>query len=73
MQKYHVSVQCICCDLVAADAPDQLQAAVKVEEIDVLVSNAALVYIGAFEKNNLEHHNQMTRPLWRKRPRAYNQ
>jgi short-subunit dehydrogenase len=57
--KYQVKVSCISCDLANADAPVQLQKAVGEREIGILVYNAALSYIGSFEKNSIEQHNQM--------------
>jgi len=57
--KYVVNVTCISCDLADAEAPLQLQKAVGDREIDILVYNAALSYIGPFEKNSIEQHNQM--------------
>ena len=57
--KYQVNVTCISCDLAEAEAPAQLQKEVGDKQIDILVYNAALSYIGPFEKNSIEHHNQM--------------
>jgi hypothetical protein len=57
--KYNIQADYICCDLAAVDAAQQLQQALNGKEVNVLVYNAALSYIGAFEQNNIEHHNQM--------------
>jgi uncharacterized protein len=59
IQKYKVQVQCINCDLSEKDAAQQLQEKMREKTIDLLVYNAALSYIGPFEKNSLEHHNQI--------------
>lgn len=56
---YQVEVICIACDLSAIGATTQIQQALKGKEIDVLVYNAALSFIGHFEENTLEHHNQI--------------
>jgi len=58
---YHINVQCITCDLAEPDAALKLKEALKDKEIDLLVYNAALSYIGPFEKNSLEHNNQLAR------------
>ena len=53
--QYHIHAECISCDLSDANAAQQLyQAAGK--EISILVYNAALSYIGPFEKNSIAHH-----------------
>lgn len=57
--RYHIHVECITCDLADVHAPELLQKAVEGREIDVLVYNAALSYIGPFEKNSIEQHNQL--------------
>jgi uncharacterized protein len=57
--KYKVDVACYSCDLANTDAANQLQKLLQGKQIDILVYNAALSYIGPFEKNSLEHHNQM--------------
>jgi len=59
MNKYKVQIECICCDLASTDAAQQLQLALAGKEINLLVYNAALSYIGPFEKNSIEHHNQI--------------
>jgi uncharacterized protein len=59
--RYHVQADCIACDLSDHDAAQKLKAAVGGKEINVLVYNAALSYIGPFEQNTLEHHHQIAR------------
>jgi len=59
MAKYKVQVSCICCDLADANAAQYIQDALQGKEINLLVYNAALAYIGAFEKNNTTYYNQM--------------
>ena len=56
---YHINVDCISCDLSDIDAAQTLKEALKGKEINMLVYNAALSYIGPFEQNSLEHHNKM--------------
>jgi short-subunit dehydrogenase len=57
--KYQIKASCISCDLANAQAPVELKNAVAGRDIDILVYNAALSYIGPFEENSIEHHNQM--------------
>ena len=57
--KYQIKVTSICCDLSDRDSANQIKNAVQGLEINLLVYNAALSYIGPFEKNSLEHHNQI--------------
>jgi uncharacterized protein len=59
--RYKIQVKCISCDLSDANAANQIKLAVQDMEISLLVYNAALSYIGPFEKNSLEHHNQIAR------------
>ncbi|NSW93356.1 MAG: SDR family NAD(P)-dependent oxidoreductase [Bacteroidales bacterium] len=54
-EKYHTRVSAVCCDLSSADASDQLMCSVDASEIDVLVYNAALSFIGPFESDSPEH------------------
>jgi short-subunit dehydrogenase len=56
--KYKVDVMCIVCDLGSINAPRQIQEELKGREINLLVYNAALSYIGPFIKNSLENHTQ---------------
>jgi short-subunit dehydrogenase len=61
VNQYQINVSCICCDLADDNAAQQLQGALMGKEINLLVYNAALSYIGPFEKNSLENHNQISR------------
>jgi uncharacterized protein len=58
-EKYHIHTECICCDLSEIGAAQQIKDILQNREIDLLVYNAALPYIGPFEKNSVEHHTQM--------------
>ena len=57
--KYHIHVTCIICDLSDRNAINVIQAAIQGKEINLLVYNAALSYIGPFEKNSMEHHHKI--------------
>ncbi|MCX6200099.1 MAG: SDR family NAD(P)-dependent oxidoreductase [Bacteroidetes bacterium] len=57
--KYKVDVECITCDLAENIAAEQLQTALLGKEFNLFVYNAALSYIGAFEKNTIVNHNQI--------------
>jgi uncharacterized protein len=59
IEKYGIRVACINCDLSDTDAAQTIREAVKGREINMLVYNAALSYIGPFEKNSMEHHNKI--------------
>ena len=59
IDKYKIQVSCICCDLAETGAANKLQQELAGKEISVLVYNAALPYIGPFEKDTLEHNNKM--------------
>lgn len=58
-KQYAVEISCISCDLAKPDATANVQAQLGNQQIDILVYNAALSYIGHFEKNSIEHHNQI--------------
>lgn len=58
-EKYQVSVSCISCDLSQTNAAEQIKQKIGNTEVDLLVYNAALSYIGHFEENSIEHHNQI--------------
>lgn len=58
-KKYPIEVTCIPCDLSTRDAIDQIKSQLEGKKIDVLVYNAALSFIGPFEENTMEYHNQM--------------
>ncbi|MEO8760651.1 MAG: SDR family NAD(P)-dependent oxidoreductase [Bacteroidia bacterium] len=57
--KYKVNVSCISCDLADTNATTIIQTALQGKEINLLVYNAALAYIGEFEKNTTTYYNQM--------------
>lgn len=57
--QHHVQIDCISCDLAAMDAAQVLQQATEGREIAMLVYNAAIPYIGPFEKDSIAHHNQI--------------
>jgi short-subunit dehydrogenase len=59
--KYQVKVDTLSFDLSAPNAAKDLLAAIEPFDIDVLVYNAGLSYIGAFEKNDLNHHLEIAR------------
>lgn len=58
-ESFGIKVYCICCDLSDAHATQYIQTALQGKEVDLLVYNAALSYIGPFEKNSLEHHHRI--------------
>ena len=53
-KKYGVQVNCIACDLAQANAAEKIEQATGNAEIGLLVYNAALSHIGAFEKIAVE-------------------
>lgn len=57
--RYPVQIATLCCDLADAGAVEQIKSVVQDKGIHVLVYNAALSYIGPFEKNNPDHHRQI--------------
>ena len=58
-EKYQVQVQTISCDLSTPQAAQNLMDELAQIEIDVLIYNAALSYIGSFEENSIEHNQQI--------------
>lgn len=58
-EKYKVQVQTVSCDLSKPDAAPTLVAALSSFEIDLMVYNAGLSYIGEFEKNDPAQHLQI--------------
>ena len=58
-EKYQVEVQTISCDLSKVDAAQSLIDALAHLEIDLMVYNAGLSYIGEFEKNKPGHHQEI--------------
>jgi hypothetical protein len=61
VEKYKVSVICIPCDLSDINAMQQMEEAINGKEINLLVYNAAMSYIGPFIKNSPENHSRMAR------------
>lgn len=57
--RYQIKVTCITCDLADPDAAARIKETLRGEEINLLVYNAALSYIGPFEKNTPEHNTQI--------------
>lgn len=58
-QRYAVHTTCIACDLSAEGAARKIEDSLGGMEINLLVYNAALSYIGPFIKNSAENHRQM--------------
>jgi uncharacterized protein len=56
--KYKIDVTCISCDLSDTDAVRQIEQALNGQEINLMVYNAALSYIGPFIKNPVAAHLQ---------------
>lgn len=56
---YKVRATVITCDLAQVDAAQQLVTALDGLEINLLVYNAAIPYIGRFEDDPITHHNQI--------------
>lgn len=52
--RFNIKTTCILCDLGAVDATEQITEALGGREIDMLVYNAALSYIGPFIENSVE-------------------
>lgn len=58
-ENYNINVRCIECDLSDTNASQYIKDAVNGLDINLLVYNAAIPYIGRFEKNSVENHTQM--------------
>jgi short-subunit dehydrogenase len=58
-QTYRVNTVTISHDLSDRDSAQYIKNAVKDREINMLVYNAALSFIGPFEKNSMEHNNRI--------------
>jgi hypothetical protein len=58
--RYKIHVTCISCDLADPGATQYILKELNGKEVDLLVYNAALSYIGEFEKNTAENNMQMT-------------
>ena len=59
--RYKVNVRCIQCDLANINASLQITEELNGREINLLVYNAALSYIGEFIKNPLKNHSEALR------------
>ena len=59
--RYKINVMCISCDLSEINAVQQIEEALNGREINMLIYNAALSYIGPFIKNSAENHSQAAR------------
>jgi short-subunit dehydrogenase len=59
MNQYGIQVTCISCDLSDPDAAFAILEALKGKEINMLVYNAAMSYIGPFEQNSMEHQTRI--------------
>lgn len=59
IRDFGVRVQCIPCDLSERDAIQQIKTVIQNHEIDILVCNAALSYIGPFEDSSKENNTKM--------------
>lgn len=60
-EKHEIEILCISCDLAESTAAQQIEEALNGKEINLLVYNAALSYIGPFIQNSPENHAQMAR------------
>lgn len=58
--KYSIEVLCIECDLAEPEALAIVQQSLQGKTINILVYNAALSYIGAFDESKMEQNLQMT-------------
>jgi short-subunit dehydrogenase len=58
-QQYPVQIECLYIDLADPLAAQQIKAQLPEREVNLVVYNAALSYIGPFEKNSLEHQQQL--------------
>jgi short-subunit dehydrogenase len=54
--KYNINIQCLPCDLSGINAARQITDELNDREINLLVYNAALSYIGPFLKNSADNH-----------------
>jgi short-subunit dehydrogenase len=58
---FNIQTTCISCDLGAVDATEQISEALGGIEVDMLVYNAALSYIGPFVENSAEDNARIAR------------
>jgi short-subunit dehydrogenase len=59
--KYSTNNRCLICDLSLTDATEQIVEELNGHEIDMLVYNAALSYLGPFIKNSVANHVEAAR------------
>jgi len=59
--KFKVQIQCVSCDLSDINAVNHIEEALNGREINLMVYNAALSYIGPFIKNSSENHSLAAR------------
>lgn len=59
IEKYNVRVETIPCDLSQPQTDQYLMDQLSEKTIDIFIYNAGLSYIGAFEKNTIEHHKEI--------------
>jgi short-subunit dehydrogenase len=57
--KYNISVQTLSCDLSEPDATKYIKIALHDLQVDMLIYNAALSFIGPFENDTMEHCNRI--------------
>lgn len=57
--KYRISTTCISCDLSDNEAANKIAKDLNGREINLLVYNAALSFIGPFEQDSMEHQNKI--------------
>lgn len=56
---YNIQTNCISCDLATSNAVEIIKEKTAHFDVDIFVYNAALSFIGPFEKNNIEFQTQM--------------
>ncbi len=59
IEKFSVRVESIPCDLSHPESDQYLMEQLSEKTIDIFIYNAGLSYIGAFEKNTMEHHREI--------------
>ena len=58
-EKHSINISCLYIDLASANAFTEIQDAIRGKEMGLFVYNAALSYIGPFEKNTMLEHEQL--------------
>lgn len=59
-ENYKIKTTCISCDLANANASQEIINQIQNQEINIFIYNAALSYIGYYEKSSTENNIQMT-------------